>query len=267
MDHLTPDGLSGEQKTRERRQEQLRLRQELDYAREIQLSMLPLANPELDWLDIASLSLPATEVGGDYYDYFAIDDDRLAVVAGDVAGHGFAAGLLLASVRGCLTLLVEEIDRPQAVMSKLNHMVKQTTRRRMLVSLAILSLDRTRGRATLTSAAYPPVLIRRAADGSVEELDTSSLPLGALLREKFAHRDVPFAAGDVFLLYTDGLYETEDEAGEVYGLERLSGLLAAQDSGTADEIREAILTDVWNFKGRAVQTDDVTFVVLKIKGR
>lgn len=251
---------------RERSRDQLRIRQELDYAREIQLSMLPQEGPRLPWLEMASLSLPATEVGGDYYDYFAAGDDRLAVVAGDVAGHGFAAGLLLSGVRSCLTLLVDEIDRPLEVMSKLNYMIRRTTRRRMLVTLAILTLDRARALATVTSAGHPPVLLRRDGSSEVEELMTSSLPLGSRLAEDFACREVPFGPGDTFLLYTDGLYELTDGTGESYGLERLSQSLESTPPGaSAAEIKDALLGDLWTFKGSEHQDDDITFVVVKVR--
>jgi serine phosphatase RsbU (regulator of sigma subunit) len=273
----------------ERHKEQLRMRQELDAARDIQLAMLPLDCPALPWLDVCTLSLPAMEVGGDYYDFFELPEDGreaaggLMVVSGDVAGHGVASGIVLAGLRSGLTLLTEELADPLAVMGKLHRMVQKTSRRRMLVTLALLHLDRERSTATVTSAGHPPVLHRRAADGGVEELAAASLPLGTQLPPAFGQRVESFALGDVFLLYSDGVYELLGREGEAYGVERLQAALAAaagapaaapadsagaaaRGEATATEIRDALLEDLWEFKGEVRQADDITLVVLRVRG-
>ncbi len=247
---------------------QLRMQQELAYAREIQLSMLPDGCPPQGWLDICSLSWPATEVGGDYYDYFPLAADglphgRLAVVIGDVAGHGMASGLMLAGLRSSLTILVDEIDQPLSVLAKLNRMVQQTARRRTLVTLAIAVFDRDRHAATLASAGHPPALLARA--GGVEELTLPSLPLGTQLKPEFGERELALAAGDVLLLYSDGLYEGADLYGQPYGLARLKDLLARQaPAATASEVQAAIVADFNAFRGGAPLADDLTAVVIKV---
>jgi hypothetical protein len=243
--------------------EQLRIRDELGFARELQLSMLPREAPPVPWIEAAAISLPATEVGGDYYDYLVLDADRLVAVSGDVAGHGIASGIVLSGVRSGLALLGDELSEPAGVMKRLHRMVRQTLRHRMLVSLSILLIDRGRGAATLTAAAHPPLFVRRAG-GTVERIDTSSLPLGNGLGESFDQRAIPFASGDVFVLQTDGVYETTSLTGEAYGFARIERALAAAH-GSAAAIRDALLRDLWEFKGTAAQSDDVTIVVLKIQ--
>lgn len=249
--------------TQDNAKDQLRMRQELDYAREIQLAMLPAGCPPQGWLDICSLSCPATEVGGDYYDYFPLAGGRLAVVVGDVAGHGMASGLLLAGVRSCLTILADDLDRPLAVLGKLNHMVQQTARRRKLVTLAIVVLDPARRVATVANAGHPPVFLSGAA--GVEEISLPSLPLGTQLDPHFGLRELPLEADDVLLLHSDGLYEGEDRFGEPYGLERLAASLARvpREMG-ATAVRDALLADFAAFQGGAPQRDDLTFVVVKV---
>ncbi len=242
--------------------EQLRIRDELGFARELQLSMLPREAPPVPWIEAAAISLPATEVGGDYYDYFVVDADRLVAVTGDVAGHGIASGIVLSGVRSGLALLGDELSEPFSVMRRLHRMVRQTMRHRMLVSLSIVLFDRARGIARLTAAAHPPLFVRRAS-GAVERVDTSSLPLGNGLGESFDEREIVFAAGDTFVLQTDGVYETTSPGGDSYGFSRLERALAAA-GGSAAAIRDAILRDLWSFKGAAPQTDDVTIVVIKI---
>ncbi len=243
--------------------DQLRMRQELDTAREIQLAMLPEGCPPQGWLDICSLSCPATEVGGDYYDYFPLEGGRLAVVVGDVAGHGMASGLLLAGLRSCLTLLAQDLDRPLAVLAKLNQMVQQTTRTRRLVTLAIVVLDPVRRIATVANAGHPPVLWSNAA--GVLEIALPSLPLGTQLDPRFGLRELALETGDLLLLHSDGLYEGEDPYGDPYGLDRLAASLARvpRDS-EATAARDALLADFRAFQGGAQQRDDLTFVVVKV---
>jgi sigma-B regulation protein RsbU (phosphoserine phosphatase) len=242
--------------------EQIRIREELGFARELQLSMLPREAPPLPWIEAAASSNPATEVGGDYYDYFVVDGETFAAVTGDVAGHGIASGIVLSGVRSGLALLGGELSDPGAVMRRLHRMVRQTMRHRMLVSLSILLFERRRALATLNAAAHPPLFVRRAS-GEVERIDTSSLPLGNGLGESFDHRTIPFRQGDVFVLQTDGVYETVSPTGEQYGFARMERLLA-RSKGSAAAIRDAILHDLWSFKGTAPQGDDVTVVVVKI---
>jgi serine phosphatase RsbU (regulator of sigma subunit) len=247
---------------RQAHQERARMRQELDFARELQLAMLPRETPQVPWLDIAALSLPASEVGGDYYDFFELDRDRLVVVVGDVAGHGLASGIVLSGVRSCLTLLSEDLRDPVAVIERLHRMVRHTARHRMLVTLSILLLDHETGQAVLTSAGHPPILLRRGT-GQVEEIGISSLPLGATLLETFETRTFPVGEGDVLLLQTDGVYETSDDEGEQFGLDRLVERLEAHDpTRGSSTLRDAILRDLWEFRGSAAQQDDLTMVTL-----
>lgn len=247
--------------------DQLRVRQELEAAREIQLAMLPLDCPVVPWLDICSLSLPATEVGGDYYDFFPLGPDRLAVVVGDVAGHGLASGLVLAGLRSCLTLLSDELDRPLEVMRKLHRVVCESSRRRVLVTLAIVVLDRLERRVVVVSAGHPPVLRWRAADGTVTEVVGGSLPLGSPLAGEFASAELPLEPGDLFLLHSDGLYEATSSTGDVFGMPRLIDSFGAHARDTsAQAVRDKLLHEIWTFKGDAPQADDVTFVTLRFVG-
>ena len=247
-----------------RAKEQIRMRNELEFAREIQVSMLPSRNPSLDWLDIASSSIPATEVGGDYYDYFTTASGKLAVVVGDVAGHGLASGLVLSGVRSCLTLLAEELDRPSTVMGKLHRMLQATAKNRMFVTLSILLFDRERSKVTLTSAGHPPLLIRRG-DGDVEEVLIAALPLGAPLQSTFEEREIAFGPGDVFVLHTDGIYEAIDGSGSPYGMPRLTSAVGRDGAAaTAEGRRDEILRDLRAFQDGALQEDDMTLVVVRV---
>ena len=242
--------------------DQIRMRDELRYARELQLSMLPDCAPSLPWADICSISVPATEVGGDYYDYF-VDENRVALVCGDVAGHGMAAGLVLASIRSGFTLLRDSLSDPALVLRRLHTLIAETSRRRMLVTVSVVLVDRTTNEATIASAGNPPVILRRA-NGDIETIDLFAPPLGVRLPVNIPQRRIPIALGDMIVLHSDGIYETLSASEETYGMERLEQVIRTHGTGSAEELRDAILANVATFRGNVEQADDVTLVVCRM---
>jgi hypothetical protein len=249
-----------------RHRERLRMREEIDYARKIQLSMLPQAAPGVDWLDLAAASLPATEVGGDYYEYFLLTPSQLVLVIGDVAGHGMASGLLLSGVRSCLYLLEADLATPTPVFERLNHMVRRTTDKRTYVTLLCAVLDRTEGKLELVSAGHPPMLRFDARTRRFDEVGHGALPLGTSLKARYEPVRAPLTPGDLLIFYTDGLVEARNVHGQEYGDARLQKAVArAADSRTAREIRDAVLGDLSNFKGDYEQVDDITVVVVRVR--
>jgi serine phosphatase RsbU (regulator of sigma subunit) len=244
--------------------ERQRMRDELRFAREVQLSMLPDSAPALDWIDFAATSLPATEVGGDYYDFFVLDAARIAIVCGDVAGHGLASGLVLAALRSGFMLLRDQLGEPARVLRRLHDLVKETSRRRMLVTTAIVLIDREQRRAVVTSAGHPPMIVKRAG-GAAEAIELFAPPLGVHLPIETPERTLSFGAGDAFVLQSDGIYESLNAAGESYGTERVLDVVRAQPDGAiAAAMRDAILADVERFRGAVAQADDITLVVARI---
>jgi serine phosphatase RsbU (regulator of sigma subunit) len=246
--------------------ERLRMRDEIAYARKIQLSMLPQGSPALDWLDLAAVSTPATEVGGDYYDYFRLSPSRVALVIGDVSGHGLASGLLLSGVRSCLYLLEDQLASPVRVLERLSPMVRRTTNRRMYITLLIAVLDREAGTLSVASAGHVPVLRRAAGADGFDEVGRGAPPLGTFRDARFEGEARPLAPGDLLVLYTDGLVEARDAAGELYGDERLQRAVARAGKGArAAEIRDSVLADFALFRGEAEPDDDVTLVVARVR--
>ena len=251
----------------ERQRDRIRMKQELEHAREIQLSMLPRTSPANECFEVASVSLPATEVGGDYYDYFTVSEDEQAIVIGDVAGHGVASGLVLSGVRSCLHLLSDQMRSPAAVVDRLHATLRHTTARRMFMTMGFLIIDCARRGATFACAGHPPMLHWHASDQQVVEIGHGALPLGTPMTSTYSEQRLELRPGDVLLLYTDGVSETADESGELFGYQRLHSAFAeAASNSTATTIRDAILRTLWNFKGNAEQVDDVTIVVVRIRG-
>ena len=253
-------------KEHSRYRERMRMREEIDYARKIQLSMLPQTAPQLDWMDLAAASLPATEVGGDYYEYFKLSDSKLVLVIGDVAGHGLASGLLLSGVRSCLYLLEESLAAPEPVFERLNLMIRRTTDKRTYMTLLCAVLDREAGTMTLVSAGHPPVLVRDGKTGRFEEVGEGAPPLGTFLEARYEPLQRPIGPGDLLIFYTDGLVEARNNHDQDYGDVRLQRAVdRAANSRTAREIRDAVLGDLSNFKGDQEQSDDMTVVVVRLR--
>ncbi len=249
-----------------RYRERSRMREELDDARKIQLSMLPRADPRIPWLDIAGISIPASEVGGDYFDYFTPGESRQAVVVADVAGHGVASALLLSGIRSCLYLLQESPLSPAEVLTKLDRMVRLTTSSRMFVTMLYAVFDYERKELTYSVAGHPPLLLHRADRQQIEEIGHEALPLGTALGNTLTERSVPFSQGDIVLFITDGIAETLNSRQDLYGNERLKHRLrSTAHDRSAREIRDTLLGDVWNFKADGEQTDDITMVVVKVR--
>ncbi|MFY9824687.1 MAG: PP2C family protein-serine/threonine phosphatase [Thermoanaerobaculia bacterium] len=246
-----------------RARERLRMREEIDTARRVQMSMLPQAPPGVEWLEFAAASQPATEVGGDYYDYFRLAPSQVALVIGDVAGHGLASGLLLSGIRSCLYILEDHLASPAWVLERLSPMVRRTTDRRMYVTLLEAVLDREAGTLTVASAGHPP-LLRRGSDGW-EDLGKGAPPLGTFHDAHYEAETRPLAAGDILVLYTDGLLKARDNAGREYGRDRLVKALDRAGKGArAAEIREAALSDLALFRGGTESEDDMTLVVVRV---
>jgi len=247
-----------------REREQSRMRDELNSAREMQLSMLPRHDPEMEWLDFSGVSLPASEVGGDYFEHFKITDSVLAVVIGDVAGHGMASGLVLSGVRSGLYLLRENLTSPVEVLERLNRLVRETAPRRMFVTLQIAVLNAATHKVVVANAGHPPLVRLEASTGKGSLLGSSGLPLGTQLEPEFSVVEKSMEPGDVLVFHTDGILEVSDLHEESFGEDRLRREVERTGRRrSAREIRDSILNEVSRFKGDVSQSDDLTLVVAR----
>jgi sigma-B regulation protein RsbU (phosphoserine phosphatase) len=239
------------------------MRAELAAARQIQLSMLPDAPPKLDWIDLAGASLPATEVGGDFFGYFKLDDDSIAIVVADVAGHGVGSAIVLAGIKSGLHLLQDELREPTRVMARLDRMVREAARQRMLVTMLIAVVHRN-GTMRIVSAGHPPLL--HVSREGVTECGIGALPLGTRLESRYATVERTWSDGDLLLCCTDGLLELQAPTGEAYGAERVAQFLRDLDpSRNAESARHELLARLSRFRADATQEDDITLVVARLR--
>ncbi|HXT51325.1 MAG TPA: PP2C family protein-serine/threonine phosphatase, partial [Thermoanaerobaculia bacterium] len=206
--------------------ERERQRVELETAREIQSSILPVLPPQLNGVELAHAYQPATEVGGDFYDVLALDDGRVALAVGDVAGHGVSSGLVMSMVRSALAVQVTFDPQVESVFHTLNRMVFQSARKRLLTTLTYALLDPVRRELVYASAGHVfPYRITR--DGRVYELEAGSYPLGVRVDAMLPVRSERLEAGDTVVLLSDGVVEAHRENNEEpFGFGRLSESLS-----------------------------------------
>jgi len=200
------------------------------------------------------------------------------LVVGDVAGHGVASGLLLSGVRSCLYLLEQDLGEPEEVFERLNHMVRRTTDRRTYMTLLCAVLDRAAGTLSVINAGHPPVLHHSESAtgdgngggggrwGRPVEIGRGSPPLGTRLVWRYELERTALRSGDLLLLYSDGIVEARNAAGQDYGIDRLSRVTQRiSRSATVRDIRDSVLADFSHFRGDEEQVDDLTLVVARIR--
>ena len=240
--------------------DRVRVRDELEVARQLQSDLLPDRSPEVPGYDFAHSYRTANEVGGDYYDFQPLPDGRLAILMGDASGHGIAAGLLMAIANATLKTAIDVDPEPLPVARLLNSALFRTGDRRAFMTLFYGVLEPGTGRLDFVIAAHPFPLVRRAG-GGVEELGSGGLPLGLRREVELEQLTVTLAPDDVLLLYTDGLPEAVDGPdGEAFGFDRLKRLLTA--AGSPAVLHDRILIDFDRHVANEALADDLTLVVV-----
>ena len=237
---------------------------ELETARRIQASILPDLPPCLAGVEVAHAYLPATEVGGDFYDVHELADGRLAVAVGDVAGHGVSSGLVMSMAKSALAVQVGFDPEVKAVFATLNRMVFESAHKRLLATLCYAVVDPAGRRLTYASAGhlFP---FRIGTHGEVEALESVSYPLGVRRELPVRVRSTRLEAGDFLVLFSDGVIEARRAGSdELYGFERLEESLRRHGDGSAQDLCHGILADLEIYTAGAERDDDLTLLVLRL---
>ena len=236
------------------------VRDELEVARQLQRELLPADVPDLPGWAFAHSWRTANEIGGDYHLFQALPDGRLAIVMADASGHGMAAGLLMAIADASLRVALDLDPEPHAVATLLHRALRRSGSRRSFLTLFYGRLEPATGRLDYVCAGHPPPIVRRE-DGTLEEPAGGALPLGLGDRFAPAQGTLEIGRGDRLVLFTDGLFESLDAAGEAFGYERLRRELAASSGAldAHDRLRAAHRVHV----GDEPLSDDLTVVVVE----
>jgi len=254
--------------------EKERLDQELRIARGIQMSLLPQEALVSGGLAFAGHCEPAREVGGDYYDFWPIDDHRYGMLIADVAGKGTSAALYMAELKGIVLSFSQSHASPRQLLIDANRIISNHLDTRRFITMTYGVVDVRARTLTYARAGHCP-LIRLPGPGSLssaaEVLAPDGLVLGLNLDDGrtferlLEEATLPIAPGDVFLLYTDGLTEAMNPAGDFFGEDRLSAIVQSHGTATFPQLRDEILSAISLFVGPAEQQDDMTMLLLRVQ--
>ena len=242
-------------------EEQKRIDREISQARDIQMSLVPSTPLTMGPWEVHGRVIPARQVGGDYFDYFELDDHRFGITIADVSGKGLPASLLMTNVQASLRAFCDGgLEIPDA-LRRINRNLARTIAPGKFITLFYGEVDTARGVLRYSNAGHNYPLLRRSS-GAIDELGIGGVMLGPMENATFELGEVPFAEGDALLLYSDGMSEAFDARGNQYGDERLTELWKSCCELPTDGRVECLIGDVIRFRGSAPQSDDMTVLVV-----
>jgi sigma-B regulation protein RsbU (phosphoserine phosphatase) len=247
-----------------------RMEDELNVGREIQMSMLPLTFPpfiDRNEFTIYATLIPAREVGGDFYDFFFIDDEHLCMCVGDVSGKGVPSALFMAVTRTLIKSAAADDPSPASILTRANTELSERNESCMFVTLFVGILDVKTGRVRYTNAGHNPPYLKRA-DGSVAAVDERHGPvIGGMPGLTYAEDELVLAPDDLLVMYTDGVTEAMSPTEDLYTEERLARLIRDRELATVEDAVRVVLGDIDVHAGGAEQSDDITVLAVRFQGR
>lgn len=239
---------------------------EINITANLQQSILPTSFPNAEKFDISATSIPSKDVGGDFYDFIKIDEDKYAIIIADVSGKGLAAGLFMTMTRSMLRVYFSQEHNPSKILEKVNRHIYQDSKTGMFVTCFLVVVDTKKKSITYSNAGHLVQYFVKAGKktkSSIKELHTPGKPLGFVENAKYKNKITPYESEDTIILCTDGITETFNSTEEEYGEEKLKKIFS-KNYNTAKELNEAIVTDTVTFRGDTAQFDDITLLVARL---
>ena len=244
--------------------EKQRMQEELNLAKEIQQNLLPSIVPGGDHYELAGYNLPSKEVGGDYYDFIPIDEQRIGIAIGDISGKGIPAAILMSNLQAALRVSASQMCNTDEVMVQVNHQILQTTSPEKYATFFYGVLDSQNLNFEYTNAGHNyPILWRD--QNEIQLLKEGGVIIGVLKQATFASKKIKLKKGDLLVMYTDGITEAINPEGEEFGESRLMDVVKQVAHQSAQSVLDTILDAVVDFTHDHLQFDDLTLVTLKIK--
>ncbi len=245
--------------------EKERMEEELNIARDLQVSMLPAECPQIEGFEVAAFSASAREVGGDFYDFIDMGLDKAGMVIGDVTGKSVSGALVMSAARSVFRMLSEDELPVAESMMRANRRLKKDVKTGMFVALLFAVLNSRDRTMTLCSAGQTQPILLSAKTGETVLVQTrgDTFPLGILDEAEYEETQLKFEPGDKIVLYTDGIVEAMNTQEEMFGFERLLELVKTSQAQTTESLLEEIKSDVNEFIGSAPQHDDITIIVVQ----
>ncbi len=245
--------------------ERERLQQEMMVAQQMQRRLLPQKLPTYQTLELAAISMPSMEVGGDYYDVVTLENDRLGIVIGDVSGKGVSAAFYMAEVKGIFQSLSTVYDSPKRMLLHANQTLLESLEKKAFISMLYAIIDTKRGTLKYSRAGHCPLI--HLSHDRAELLRPNGIGLGltngSIFEASTEERMIHLKKGDMCILYTDGLAEARNLSGEELGYDGLLNIASKHRNGSAEDMKEKIWSEIRNYTGESAYTDDMTLVVIK----
>lgn len=247
--------------------ERERLKKEMEIAERVQLSLLPKEEPKIPGYEIASISIPAVEAGGDYYDFIPLKDNKIGIAIGDVSGKGVGAAIYMTLTKGILQAHAEENTSPKNVLEKVNRLLYKTIEKNTFVSMFYAILDYKNHTIHYARAGHNPAILCSQIGKNTKLLLSKGMALGlengSIFMSNLDEEQIEVQKGDVFTLYTDGFTEAMNDKQQFYSEERLVKLIENNKELPAYELLDLILNDVNKFADNHPQHDDMTMLIIK----
>jgi phosphoserine phosphatase RsbU/P len=247
--------------------EKERLERELEVARDMQQKILPQSAPQIEGLEISTVFIPAFEVGGDYYDFFEIKNNKLGFTIADVSGKGISAAFIMAEIKGIFESLSKLLDSPKAIFVQANQILKKSLNRKSFVSAIYGIFDPATSKLQISRAGHTPIILLR--NNEIENLQPSGLGLGLDFTNNFEssleEMEFTLQENDVIVLYTDGVTEAKNSLMEDFGTSMLEKVIFENRNNSTDDISRNIIQEVTLFSKNNHQHDDITLVILRWK--
>jgi len=239
-----------------------RIRDELNEAQNIQMGLLPTEAPDTKGFDVAGMSMPATQVGGDFYDYLTVANGQTAIAVADAAGKGLRGAMNAVLTNGMLHEVARFKSEADVILTDLNAGLAPRMYGSSFIALNLAILDESQKQVDYANGGQPYPILKRGTE--LTEIENSDLPLGSMKRVEYESVTFDLAEGDTLIFHTDGLIEALNADEDMYGAERFKQLISQIPSeASAEEVIQHIVEDVHNFVGEAEQYDDLTLVVIK----
>ena len=251
-------------------EERARLKDSINLAKEVQMNLLPQKKIDFETLDIAGKSIYCDETGGDYYDFFQVPgfgEDQIGIAVGDVAGHGIASALTMTTVRAMIRSRAIQSGSLGEMITDVNRLLcEDTTETGNFMTLFFMVFDPVKRKICWVRAGHDPAILYDSFRDEFDELGGKGIALGVDDKWSFQEYSLNgWGYGQVILIGTDGIWETENPQGERFGRERLRRIICQNSHACAEKILQAIMDALTTFRQNATQEDDVTLVVVKAK--
>jgi serine phosphatase RsbU (regulator of sigma subunit) len=243
--------------------EQERIRRELELGRLIQSEMLPHAPLHLGLTEVKGVSVPAREVGGDFFNYFQLDSGVVALLVGDVSGKGVGAALLMANIQASLRTRFALGQELSAIAEAIDRDIEANSPGPVYATLFMAIFDPQTRKMRYVNAGHNPQFVLRG-DGRLEKMWSTGLPVGMLAGHGYGEREVQLATGDLLFFYTDGVVEMENEADDMFGSDRLESLVSSSAGSSADQVLMRVETAISAFRGHRDLYDDATMMAVTV---